>query len=137
MCNHDHEYLQHDHDVEEVNVTDCDPYVYNGQRKQRTRKSPPTSQRGEKRKLRRTTADSVHMLEIEEDRNKDNGLDILAIALTSAKPLMKRKLDTENLELGEADKNSIIQVRPDIKHNVQTRVTAFPNIPIMNSETFL
>ena len=137
MCNHDHEYLKNDHDVEEVTVTDCDPYVCNGRRKKRTRTSPPTSQKGENRKLRRTSAESVHMSDFEEAKNKDNGLDILAIALTSAKPLMKRKLDTKNLELGEADKYSSIQVRPDTKHNVQTRVTAFPNIPIMDTETFL
>ena len=33
---------------------------------------------------------------------------------------MKRKLDTKNLELCEADKYSSVQVRPDTKHNVQT-----------------
>ena len=77
-CNHDRfEYLKNDHDVEEVTVTDCDPYVCNGRRKKRTRTSPPTSQKGEKRKLRRTSAESVHMSDLEEAKNKDNGLDIL------------------------------------------------------------
>ena len=138
MCNHDHEYLKNDHDVEEVTVTDCDPYVCNGRRKKRTRTSPPTSRKGEKRKLRGTIADSVHMSEFEEVKSKDNGLDILAIALASTtNPLIKRKLDTTNSKLDEVEKNDNEQFRSYNKHNIQTRATAFPSIPLMSSETFL
>ena len=138
MCNHDREYLKNDHDVEVVTVTDCDPYVCNGRRKKRTRTSPPTSQKGEKRKLRGTIADSVHMSEFEEVKSKDNGLDILAIALASTtNPLIKRKLDTTNSKLDEVEKNDNEQFRSYNKHNIQTRATAFPSIPLMSSETFL
>ena len=131
-------HLKNDHDVEVLTVTDCDPYVCNGRRKKRTRTSPPTSQKGEKRNLRGTIADSVHMSEFEEVKSKDSGLDILAIALASTtNPLIKRKLDTTNSKLDEVEKNDNEQFRSYNKHNIQTRATAFPSIPLMSSETFL
>ena len=70
-------------------------------------------------------------------KNKDNGLDILAIALASTNPLIKRKLDTTNSKLGEVEKNDSEQFGSYNKYNIQTRATAFPSIPLMSSETFL
>jgi hypothetical protein len=78
------------------------------------------------------------MSEFEEVKSKDNGLDILAIALASTtNPLIKRKLDTTNSKLDEVEKNDNEQFRSYNKHNIQTRATAFPSIPLMSSETFL
>ena len=52
----------------------------------------PQPVKREKRKLRGTIADGVHMSEFEEVKSKDNGLDILAIALASTtNPLIKKK----------------------------------------------